>query len=108
MTAKKIIQQSSSSAQDEEAATSHFTKKPSSLFLFFPEAPIAAILLMGAPVWAIYLVRDGHYLHAVGLMVGVTCFGYAAYRAIRANDRPLAYLAVAGIIVVGVIVGNWL
>lgn len=107
MTAKKTVQESNSCPQSDKAPSNHFFKQPSSLFVFFPEAPIAAILLMGAPIWAIYLVRDGHYLRALGLMVGVVCLGYAAYRAIRANDRPLTYLAIFGIIVVGALVGDW-
>jgi hypothetical protein len=77
------------------------------MWAFFPELPIAAFLVLSAPIWGIILVANGHPLAALLLVVTVLPLGYAAYRAIRANEGWVTYGAIIGILVIGCIVGSY-
>ena len=76
----------------------HFIEKPGSWFMFFPEGPIAIILVLGAPVWSLHLISDGRYAAAIALLIGVGGLGYWAYRGFTENKRDRAYLAIIGIL----------
>ena len=72
----------------------------------FPEMPIAAVLLLAAPVWAISLILSQHFFAAVLLLAAAGGLGYALYRAVRANQKWGAYAAVIGILMVGGLVAS--
>jgi hypothetical protein len=69
--------------------------------MMIPEMPIAAVLVLAAPFWAVSLVFNHHPLAALFLLVAAGGLGYAAYLAIRANEKWGAYASIVGILVVG-------
>ena len=84
----------------------HFLKESGSWFMLFPELPIAVLLLLSAPVWAVSLLLKGHAFPAFFLLIGAGGLGYGAYRAIRANERWGTYASIIGILIIGGIVAS--
>ena len=80
--------------------------EPVNWWLMLPEVPIAAILVLVAPLWAIYLLTNHHPVAAITLIVSVAGLGYAAYRAARANDKWGAYFSILGILLVAGLVAS--
>ena len=72
----------------------------------FPELPIAAALVLAAPIWALSLYLDRRPLAAIFLFVSASGLGYAAFRAIRANHVWGAYASIVGILIVGSLVAS--
>ena len=73
-------------------------------FLFFPELPLAALLVVASPFWAVSLVLKGQVGLAAILLAIVPIMGYAAYRSARANQRWGTYLSLVVILIVAVAV----
>src|SRR6516165_5719065 len=71
----------------ESRAPDHFLKEPATYWVMFPEMPIAAILVLVAPFWAISLLVNHHPVAAVLLVVGVGVCGYLTFLAARANEK---------------------
>lgn len=84
-------------ASEREASTE-------SWWLLFPEGPIAALLALIAPAWAIGLALQSHYAKAAIVLVGTWSLAYVAVRAILANQKGLAYVAVFGILAIAAFV----
>jgi hypothetical protein len=72
----------------------------------FPEMPIAAILVLVAPFWAISLLVNHHPVAAVLLVVGVGVCGYLTFLAARANEKWGAHLSIVAILVVAALVAS--
>ena len=70
----------------------------SNVWLFFPEALIAGLVVLAAPIWAIALVSKGHYLPGVALLVGAGAGAFGVYRCLRTGHKWAAYLIMVAII----------
>jgi len=85
----------------QSAKSEHFLMEPGGWWLMFPEMPIAAVLVLAAPFWAVSLFFNHHPFAGILLLVAAGGLGYAAYSAIRANEKWGAYASIAGILIVG-------
>src|SRR5579872_3021679 len=52
-------------------APKHFFEEPGTWLTFLPELPIAAILVLASPVWAMTLMLHGHIVAGILLLSGV-------------------------------------
>jgi hypothetical protein len=84
-----------------KAEPQHFTQESHLWLQLFPELPIAAFLVLIAPFWAIVLVRSGHASFAALLVIGSSAAGYAAYRAIRKNQKWVFLCCIFGMLALG-------
>lgn len=75
---------------------------------FFPEGIIAAVIVLLAPFWFIFLLIQGHYLGAVVLGVGVTAFVTGFIAAARAGSQAGSYFAVLGVVIFAGWLNSWL
>jgi hypothetical protein len=74
--------------------------------MFFPELPIAACLVLASPVWAIYLMGNGHAAAAIVLVALVCPLAYWGYWGLRSNNRWATYGATVGIVIVSGMIAN--
>ena len=84
----------------------HFFEEPGSWLIFLPELPIAALLAVASPVWAVSLMLHGHIVGGIILMLGVVPLCYGAYWGIRSNNRWGTYMAIFGILVLGMVISS--
>jgi hypothetical protein len=71
-----------------------------SWWLLFPEGPIAAILVVIAPAWAISLALQSHYAKAALVLIGTWGLAYVAIRGLLAERKGVVYAAVVGILAI--------
>jgi hypothetical protein len=86
-------------------APKHFFQERGIWFTFIPELPIAVVLVLATPVWAVTLMLHDHVAAGVMLVAGVAPLSYGAYRAMQANEKWLTYLSIVGILIIGYMVG---
>jgi hypothetical protein len=86
---------------DLEDDSEHFLLTAGGFWMFFPELPIAAFLVLATPLWAIYLMGHGHAAQGVVLIVLVCPLAYGAYWGLRSNNKWATYGAIVGILIVG-------
>ena len=90
----------------ERVQSEHFLMEPRSWFLMFPELPIAAVLLLAAPFWAVSLFMNNHPVAAMILLITAGGLVYAAYSAFRANEKWGAYASIVGLLIVGGVIAS--
>lgn len=74
--------------------------------LFFPEALFAGIVALGAPVWAVRLMFDGHVLAGVLLLASVAFGSFGFFWFMRRREKWLAYFSVVGVLFVAYLVNS--
>ena len=74
--------------------------------MMFPELPLAAVLVLAAPFWAVSLLVNHYPFAAIFLLVAAGGLGYVAYTAVRAHEKWRAYASIIGILIVGGIVAS--
>ena len=92
--------------RDPHEIPDHFLKDPGIGWLMLPEMPAASLLVLAAPFWAVSLLSQGYPIAALCLLIGAGGFGYAAYRAIRANRKWATYFSILGLLIVGLAVAS--
>lgn len=78
-------------------------ERDAKFMLFFPEIIPAAIVLIGAPVWAISLAFQGHPLSALLLVAGVAVNAFGFFWLSRRGEKWLAYFAMLAVLFVAYI-----
>jgi hypothetical protein len=91
-----------------EPDPSRFTREtPSgSWWWLVPELPIAGVVVCAAPLWAIVLFIQRHYVQGAILLVGAAAGGYGLFWAIKANEKWPAYIIVIAILGLAVFASN--
>jgi hypothetical protein len=73
----------------------------STVLLFFPEAIIAALVLVLSPFWVYRLVSHGRLVDAAFFSIAVIACGAMLYWANRDKSKGMAYAAVVLLLVAG-------
>ena len=66
--------------------------------LFFPEAVVSLLVVIGSPIWVVRMLMDGEFLAAIVLFSGVAASVWGFVWSIRAKERYGAYVAMVAVI----------
>ncbi|HKW83132.1 MAG TPA: Ran-binding zinc finger domain-containing protein [Burkholderiaceae bacterium] len=76
-------------------------------FLFFPEVIVAAVVVLGTPVWFVHLLLEGAVFPALALAGGVSSSTVLFVLGYRRNATYSAYLGMAGVLFTAWLINSW-